>query len=412
MPVAHPQILIEDDNRARLQELEQARLELARAALRLEQILKSVSDGVYGVDGSGRITFVNAALECMSGRCRSELIGQLADEALYQRKVCECVGGTNPPPDGVTVPAATDSGGSKTVCTAKMWRLDGTTLPVELITALLKDGDSSGVAVVMIRDVTEQTRYEKALELASTAAGEASRAKSAFLAIMSHELRTPLNTILGFSEIIRDEAFGPGETARYREYAADIAVAGTHLLDLINDILDLSKIEAGRMEIDPGWLDLSHAINGVTRLVREKAQNNAIGMSIDLAKDVPPLWADARAFKQIVINLLSNALKYTPRGGRITIQARCGPNGGITISVNDNGPGIPPDKLSRLFKPFVQVDNRYNRSSTGTGLGLSLIKGLVEIHGGTVSIASTIGVGTTVSFLLPAGPGCGPVPPR
>jgi two-component system cell cycle sensor histidine kinase PleC len=371
---------------------------------RLEQILRSVAEGIFGIDTGGRITFANTAMERLSGRPRSELIGRSAAEL-----VLHCGNG----PDESTIGegliwAACHKSEAQTVRNDLLRRPDGTTLPVDYTAAPLMTGDIVTGAVVVVRDATERLKFEVGLEQARIAAEETSRAKSAFLAIMSHELRTPLNTILGFSEIIRDAAFGPA-AERYREYAGDIFNSGAHLLDLINDILDLSKIEAGRMEIEPQWQELRFTLASVVRLIREKATRQTVDITIALDPDLPLLYADERAFKQIMLNVLSNALKFTPSGGRITIHAAARPDGGIALSVSDTGPGIAPERLDRLFIPFEQIDNRYNREAAGTGLGLSLTKGLVDIHGGSLVIESTLGTGTVVTVILPPGPG-GPRP--
>jgi PAS domain S-box-containing protein len=233
---------------------------------RLEQILRSVAEGIFGIDTGGRITFANAAMERLSGRPRSELIGRSAAEVLLRRPESEesTIG------EGLLW-AACHRSEAQTVRNDLLRRPDGTTLPVDYTAAPLMTGDTVTGAVVVVRDATERLKFEIGLEQARIAAEEASRAKSSFLAIMSHELRTPLNTILGFAEIIRDAAFGPGAGERYREYAGDIFNSGSHLLELINDILDLSKIEAGRMEIEPQWQQLRYTLASVTRLVREKA---------------------------------------------------------------------------------------------------------------------------------------------
>jgi PAS domain S-box-containing protein len=367
---------------------------------RLEQILRSVAEGIFGIDTGGRITFANAAMERLSGRPRSELIGRSAAEVLLRRPESEesTIG------EGLLW-AACHRSEAQTVRNDLLRRPDGTTLPVDYTAAPLMTGDTVTGAVVVVRDATERLKFEIGLEQARIAAEEASRAKSSFLAIMSHELRTPLNTILGFAEIIRDAAFGPGAGERYREYAGDIFNSGSHLLELINDILDLSKIEAGRMEIEPQWQQLRYTLASVTRLVREKAARQTVDLVVEFDPDLPLLYADERAFKQIMLNVLSNAFKFTPPGGRITIHAGRRPDGGVVVSVTDTGPGIPPERLERLFIPFEQIDNRYNREAAGTGLGLSLTKGLVDIHGGSVVIESTVGTGTTVTVMLPPGPG-------
>jgi two-component system cell cycle sensor histidine kinase PleC len=232
----------------------------------------------------------------------------------------------------------------------------------------------------------------------------ANASKTAFLANMSHELRTPLNAILGFSEIIAQECFGPAGSPRYKEYAGDIHSSGSHLLSLINDMLDVAKIEAGRMEIQPEPLDVRKTLDGALKIIAVKARERKQQLVIEIDSDVPALYADERALKQIVINLVSNAVKFTPEGGRIIVAAARARAGGFQLMVEDNGPGIPRDKLDKIFKPFSQVDNRYDRQGGGTGLGLALVRGLVELHGGRAWLESEQGKGARAYIVLPQEP--------
>ena len=232
----------------------------------------------------------------------------------------------------------------------------------------------------------------------------ANASKTAFLANMSHELRTPLNAILGFSEIIAQECFGPTGSPRYKEYAGDIHSSGAHLLSLINDLLDVAKIEAGKMDIDPNPLEVRKTLEGALKIMAPKAREKRQELVIDVEADTPPLYADERALKQILINLVSNASKFTPEGGRISVIASKAPGGAFQIMVEDNGPGIPREKLDRIFTPFNQVDNRYDRQAGGTGLGLALVRGLSELHGGRAWIESEYGRGCKVFVVLPSEP--------
>jgi len=232
----------------------------------------------------------------------------------------------------------------------------------------------------------------------------ANASKTAFLANMSHELRTPLNAILGFSEIIAQECFGPAGSPRYKEYAGDIHSSGAHLLSLINDLLDVAKIEAGRMEIEPEELDVRKTFDTALKIIGTKARERHQELVIEIDLSAPTLYADERSLKQILINLVSNAVKFTPEGGRITVvasRARCG---GFQVMVEDNGPGIPRDKIDKIFKPFSQVDNRYDRQGGGTGLGLALVRGLTDLHGGRAWIESEYGKGCRAYVVLPTGP--------
>jgi len=254
----------------------------------------------------------------------------------------------------------------------------------------------------IIHDVTARKKAETELVRAREEAEQANRAKSQFLATMSHELRIPLNTILGFSEIIRDELMGPEALPRYAEYAGDIHDGGVHLLNLINDILDIAKIEAGKLEIERVPLPLPALLQSAARLVSVRALEARLTLTVQCPDALPPLLADERGIKQILFNLLSNAIKFTPAGGWITLGADVDAEGATRLTVTDTGIGIPPDQLERVIRPFEQVDNRYGRSAGGTGLGLALVKALTELHGGRLAIASTVGEGTTVTVTLPA----------
>ncbi len=232
----------------------------------------------------------------------------------------------------------------------------------------------------------------------------ANASKTAFLANMSHELRTPLNAILGFSEIIAQECFGAVGSPRYKEYAGDIHSSGAHLLSLINDLLDVAKIEAGRMEIEPSALEVHRTFDTALKIIGAKARERRQELVIEVDPAAPTLYADERALKQILINLVSNAVKFTPERGRITVIGSRAPCGSFQIMVEDNGPGIPREKLDKIFKPFSQVDNRYDRQGGGTGLGLALVRGLAELHGGRAWLESELGKGCRAYILLPAQP--------
>jgi two-component system, cell cycle sensor histidine kinase PleC len=232
-------------------------------------------------------------------------------------------------------------------------------------------------------------------------AESANASKTAFLATISHELRTPLNAILGFSDMIASEAMGPTVSPRYREYAGDIHESGAHLLALINDLLDIAKIEAEKMEIDPQPLDALNELEVVQRLTASKLLAREQTLTISLADNTPTLYADGRAVRRILLNLLSNAMKFSPEGGHIMLSGRAAKEGGFLLVVEDNGLGIPADKLDRIFAPFNQVDNRFDRQAGGSGLGLALVKGLIELHGGRVWLESMFGKGTKVFVYFP-----------
>lgn len=264
------------------------------------------------------------------------------------------------------------------------------------------DANGSLVSIFgVIQDITERKRIENDLRSALERAEEASRAKSVFLASMSHELRTPLNAVLGFSEMIRDERLGPVANARYAEYAGDIHDSGTHLLALIDGLLDVSKIEAGRYELREETLNIAAVIERAVRTVQPAAARKEQRVETDVTNPPPVVRADERSLHQILLNLLSNAIKFSHVGGVITVRATTDPEG-IAIAVEDRGIGIPEDKLAQVGKPFFQAHVRTARIAGGTGIGLSVTRSLVELHGGTLSIASRYGMGTEATVRLPA----------
>ena len=254
-------------------------------------------------------------------------------------------------------------------------------------------------------DLTEELRETRDDALRKRFEAEAANAsKTTFLANMSHELRTPLNAILGFSELISSETLGPVGTPRYRDYAKDINSSGAHLLSLINDILDIAKIESGKMEITPSAIDPTEAIQGAMNVILSRAREKRQTWAVDIDEKLDKLYCDERAFRQIVINLLSNAVKFTPEGGQIQVSLRRTADGGSEVCVKDNGPGIPAVLLEQIFMPFNQVDNRYSRQAGGTGLGLSLVRGLADLHGGRAWIDSDTGNGVRAYVYLPGPP--------
>ncbi len=259
-------------------------------------------------------------------------------------------------------------------------------------------------AVINLEQSQEQlSELARKYEAEKIRAEGASQAKSEFLANMSHELRTPLNAINGFSEIMAGEMYGPLGDSRYRDYCRDILSSGQHLLALINDILDMSKIEAGKLTLRFEPVCLEEIAEDALRLVRNRAEAAGLNLILDFV-DLPDVEADHRAVKQVLLNLLSNAIKFTPRGGRVTVRGerRDDPLGErVRISVQDTGIGISPQDLERLARPFEQVESQHSKTTQGTGLGLALTKSLVEMHGGLLDLKSAPGQGTVASFALP-----------
>jgi signal transduction histidine kinase len=250
-------------------------------------------------------------------------------------------------------------------------------------------------------EILERTRVEAELRTAKEEAEVASRAKSEFLAMVSHELRTPLNAVIGFSEILTNEMFGPVGDERYMGYAADIRSSGLHLLSLINDILDLSKVEANSFELTEEELDVPALVDETLHLVEAKANAGEIRLKPELRPNLPILYADERAFKQVILNLLSNAVKFTPPGGRVSVSADVNDEGEFIIMIIDTGIGIAEEDQEKVLKPFTQADSSLARRYEGTGLGLPLTKSLMELHGGRLELESQPQKGTTVHAVFP-----------
>ncbi len=247
--------------------------------------------------------------------------------------------------------------------------------------------------------------YESSLDRLRAAKEEAERAnfaKSEFLANMSHELRTPLNAIIGFSQIIGSEMLGSVGNDKYTSYAQDIERSGSHLLDIINDILDVAKIEAGKMDFEEEEFTLSQLVDDILKMIQPMADENQVMLVAPASEHQVHLWGDRRMFKQMIINLLSNAIKFTPANGQTRLNTVLLSDGSLAISVSDTGVGIAPSDLERILKPFEQVEESRNRSHGGVGLGLPLTRKMAELHGGTLTVVSAPEDGTTVTLTVPA----------
>ncbi len=272
-------------------------------------------------------------------------------------------------------------------------------------------GKLEEVAEFLQKALLKGQEDERRLRIATDQAVMASRAKSEFLANMSHELRTPLNSIIGFSEMIMHERLGELGNTKYAEYAEDIHGSGSHLLQIINDILDLSKVEAGKLELREERVDVDHMTTACLSIVRERAQEKNIAVETRIDPDLPPLLVDELRVRQALINLVGNAIKFTPDGGSVIVEAAQSIEKQPYLRVIDNGIGIAPDDIEKAMEPFGQADSSLNRRYDGSGLGLPLTKALVELHKGRFDIDSAEGVGTTVTLTFPQAC-CQPIPAR
>lgn len=266
--------------------------------------------------------------------------------------------------------------------------------------AVLRAGDNQTI-LVFLRDTSEQAAERASADRAREAAEEANQAKTRFLAAVSHELRTPLNAIIGFSDMLAREFFGAFPDPRQKEYAALIHQSGEHLLSLVNTMLDMSKIEAGRYELFAEHFEVSPVLDECAGMLALGAREKGVTLTCRTARGTGEAVADRRAVKQVLINLVGNAIKFTGHGGIVTVDASIR-RGNLVVSVADTGIGIAPEKLSQIGEPFMQAEASHARRYEGTGLGLSLVKGLVSLHGGTFAIKSELGCGTTVTITLPA----------
>ena len=258
-------------------------------------------------------------------------------------------------------------------------------------------------------EITDLKQAERMLTDARDVARMADRKNSEFLANMTHELRTPLNAVIGFAEVLRDELYGPLGHRLYHDFVADIHESGRHLLAVIDDILDLSKIDFSSREFKPRTIDVGYTIDSAVRMIRHRARNAGILVDVQLDASLPNLSGEEHGIKQILLNLLSNAVKFTPGGGKVTVSAALDPDGGLALAVSDTGIGIAATDLQRIFTPFVQLETA--GLADGAGLGLPLVKSLAEMHNADVSIESAPGQGTTLTVRFPAAAML-PLPPQ
>jgi PAS domain S-box-containing protein len=361
---------------------------LAEERRRLRDTLEAVDDGFVMVDRDFRILVWNSRFAALCGHRTGALspglmLRDLVIGANERGADAQLLANLSGPSDGG--PLVLES-----------------TRAEDLVLQARRQPLIDGGWVIIIRDITSQRRFELALQQAKEQAELANRAKTNFLANMSHELRTPLNAIIGFSEIVKDELLGPIGTPRYIDYLRDIHMSGAHLLEVINDILDLSKIESGQLELRERPVDVGRAMGSTVRLLRDRAEAAGVVLTVTVADDLPALLVDERALRQILLNLLSNAVKFTPAGGTVAVRAEVADDGDFLLSVTDTGIGMAVRDIPKALAPFGQVDSSLTRRYEGTGLGLPLVKSLAEMHGGSVEIDSEPGRGTMVSIRLPA----------
>jgi PAS domain S-box-containing protein len=348
-------------------------------------LLESAPDAMIIIDTQRRIALVNAQAEVLFGHPRADILGQPIEmliperhHAAYQKQFAAFLRGVGTAPAGHAI----DLQGVD--WTAKEF-------PIEVGLAALETETGTLVSNA-IRDVTQRQEIEAHL-------AEASKAKSDFLARMSHELRTPLNAIIGFSEILRDAVIGPLD-ARYRDYAGDIHSAGEHLQNIINDILDISKIEGGAFELREETVSIEEIVEACRRIITAMAERADVTLAINLPSFLPYIRADHLRLRQVLLNLLSNAVKFTPAGGRVSLTAAIEAEGAV-ITVEDTGIGMKTEDIAVALEPFRQIEDAQNRRFQGTGLGLPLAKALVELHGGSLDIKSMPAAGTVVRVCLP-----------
>ncbi|MGE0253008.1 MAG: PAS domain-containing protein [Alphaproteobacteria bacterium] len=358
----------------------------------LRVIVDNIPSLVYATDEAHRFTLANRAFGRLCGASPDELIGRtLGDFAVDRSAIAE---------DRQASLEVLRTGRAVHRSDVATTDAFGQTVWLQTVKVPIVGASGDMEVLTVATDISERRRAEEVLREARDTAEEASRSKSAFLASMSHELRTPLNHIMGFSEMMAREMLGPVGHPRYVEYSEAIHDSGRHLLGILDDILDVSRFESGRVELVERPVDCSRILASVVRNVGDRVRTAGLELVVDEQK-VPPVLADERMLRQMLLNLLSNATKFTPAGGKIRLGLRALPGGGIEFSVVDTGVGISPENIPRALAPFGQIDNVLSRNHHGAGLGLSLVKSMIERHGGALDIESALGEGTRVAVRLP-----------
>ena len=363
---------------------------------RYRLLARNMSDVISRHNRNGAVEFISPAAEAMLGTPGARLTGHglfdrvhVVDRPAYLTALSDAARGSE---QRVEFRLRRDAVRGQNISADFIW--------VEMRCRPLEQDSPEADVVAVMRDVTDRKVQEQALELARTAAEQADASKTRFLATMSHELRTPLNAIIGFSEMIVHEEAMMIDAARRKEYAQLINDSGQHLLSVVNGILDISKMETGNFEIAPEPFAPRAALLHCCNLLALKARDNGVDLITRAAEDLPVMNGDPRAFKQIALNLVANAIKFTERGGSVTVSATV-EGSRLMLSVTDTGVGIDAEDMPRIGDPFFQAGKTYQRKHEGTGLGLSIVKGLVGLHDGEMNVQSTVGEGTTVTVTLP-----------
>jgi protein-histidine pros-kinase len=373
-----------------------SRTEAASTQERFRGLFEFLPDAIVGVDGLGRIVLVNAQTERLFGYARDELLGQPLEVLVPERlRGAHAVHRAS----YFEEPRVRPMGPGLALCGR---RRDGSEFPVEISLSPI-EGEDGVVALSAIRDTTERKKLEDIREEQNRRLEEASRLKSEFLANMSHELRTPLNGIIGFAQLMHDGKVGP-VSAEHHEYLGDILASARHLLQIINDVLDLAKLESGKIELRQDLVEMDRVIREARDILRTVAAKKRLDVRVEIAATAGRLVADAAKVKQVLYNYLSNALKFTPENGRVTIRVAPAEPRHVRIEVEDTGIGIKPEDRDKLFVEFQQVDTSAGKKYPGTGLGLALTQRLVEAMGGQVGVSSEPGVGSTFYAVLPRAP--------
>ena len=373
-------------------DLQRGELRLRRQNALLQSTLENIGEGLSVFDSQGRLIAWNFRFCELLDLPADLAVGATLRDILMHQATRGDFGGDDPEAE---VARRLDLFYRDVPTTKERFSPPGRTLQIR------RRAMPNGAVISIYSDVTEIKASERRLIEARSQAEAANRAKGDFLANMSHELRTPLNAIIGFSEVISNELFGPINNEKYLEYIRDIHTSSLHLLSIINDVLDMSKIEAGKVELSKEVVQIQSVIGEVMRMVHERARSRDIELTALLPDEDVEIWADERSMKQIFLNLLSNAIKFSKEGGQIYVRIVADQSDIAVLEIEDHGIGMSEEDQERALQPFGQAKPVTTRNYGGTGLGLPITKGLVEAHGGTLTIDSRAGYGTLVRIVLP-----------